>query len=221
MPRRQTPLSPDGGPAARFSLALRGLRDSSGPSAPNMAHLIERTGLSSAAVYAAFSGSRVSSWPTVEIIVTALHGDTREWFARWREADAAVELDRRRRRHGKGGKTIAAPALRFGVADVPSYMIDPDNPANLFVDPPPSVAAWGEARRQLAQELAQLQVRAGMSFRRLSEVSQIPKSNLSRLVRGIGGLPSWETVEKIAEGLNADPDQLRPLWEQAYLARRN
>jgi len=82
-----------------------------------------------------------------------------------------------------------------------------------------SVRTAGPADR-LAAELRALQAASGRSLKQLEASVHVSDSSLSRYLAGRAVAP-WSVVAKLAGLAGADPDELRPVWEQAWQGRRS
>ncbi len=97
MPRRPTPLSPDGGPHARFALALRALRDSAGFDAPTIDNIAAKAGIPRSTLFAAMRGTRIPTVPVLAALVRAWNGNEKEWLKLRSQTEQELEQLRRRR----------------------------------------------------------------------------------------------------------------------------
>ncbi|MFF8960990.1 hypothetical protein [Streptomyces sp. NPDC014894] len=88
MGRRERPLDPDGGPAARFAHALRTLRGEAG--GLTYRAMARRTHYSTTTLAQAAAGDRLPSLPVALAYAAACGGDLAEWERRWHEADRAL-----------------------------------------------------------------------------------------------------------------------------------
>ncbi|MGW4977035.1 nSTAND1 domain-containing NTPase [Streptomyces mirabilis] len=84
MGRREKPLDPAQGAAARFAFELRGLRDEAG--APTYRAMARRAGYSGPTLSAAAAGEKLPTLPVLLAYVSACGGDTSVWERRWRAA---------------------------------------------------------------------------------------------------------------------------------------
>jgi transcriptional regulator with XRE-family HTH domain len=91
MPRRSTPLSPDDGPAARFALALRQLRDEAGFDAPTVTNIAAKNHIPRSTLHAAMRGKRIPSLPVLAALVRSWSGDEGEWARRRTETEQEIE----------------------------------------------------------------------------------------------------------------------------------
>ncbi|MFK0024472.1 hypothetical protein [Streptomyces sp. NPDC090798] len=84
MGRREKPLDPAQGAAARFAFELRGLRDEAG--APTYRAMARRAGYSGPTLSAAAAGEKLPTLPVLLAYVSACGGDPAVWERRWRAA---------------------------------------------------------------------------------------------------------------------------------------
>ncbi|MFF3655017.1 nSTAND1 domain-containing NTPase [Streptomyces olivochromogenes] len=84
MGRREKPLDPAQGAAARFAFELRGLRDEAG--APTYRAMARRAGYSGPTLSAAAAGEKLPTLPVLLAYVSACGGDPSVWERRWRAA---------------------------------------------------------------------------------------------------------------------------------------
>ncbi|AEW98573.1 helix-turn-helix domain-containing protein [Streptantibioticus cattleyicolor] len=91
MPRPERPIDPSAGPAQRFALELRRLRQAAGN--PSYRTMAEHAHYSGATLSEAARGLGLPSLAVTLAYVTACGGDPAEWEQRWREV--AARLGRR------------------------------------------------------------------------------------------------------------------------------
>ncbi len=89
MPRPERPVDPGEGPAQRFAVALRQLRQSAGN--PGYRVLAKRAHYSVTTLADAAAGERLPTLAVALAYVRACDGDESEWTARWRAAAAEVD----------------------------------------------------------------------------------------------------------------------------------
>lgn len=244
MPRRQTPLDPLDGPGARFSLALRQLRDDLGRHAPSFAALAEKSGVSRAATYAAFSG-RVPQWETVDALVTVLRGDRDAWYRIWREAETSINLEGRHQRRmvsiaaTPSGRVSDDPAPSVPETALPRFF-DSEGRQLRPLDPgvqrqerteqqPPrgtETRSPAEIREKIEQDPSVLSFRdemtqrfhqSGLTFRQLGEVSNMSKTTAHRAIAG-PGLPSRKIASALIHAMGGDPSLILSAWFDAERA---
>lgn len=70
----------------------------------------------------------------------------------------------------------------------------------------------------IGENLKQLRQRAGMSVRKLAELSGVSKSVISEIENGCSQNPRFETVKNLAAALNTTPEQLEDMeYEHEYV----
>ena len=74
------------------------------------------------------------------------------------------------------------------------------------------------ALSKLARQLRLLRARSSLTYQEMSAKTQLPACTLSRAANG-SILPRWETAAAYARACGADPDTIRPSWEQARARR--
>ncbi|GAA2266220.1 hypothetical protein GCM10010232_68210 [Streptomyces amakusaensis] len=138
---------------------------------------------------------------------TVLHVSP-DTLRRWKEVYA--------RRRGKRTSLPAGISKPRAEARVPSPR-HPEPAPNLS-DPagPPTEGppTTGTAATVLARALSRLHRESGLSFSALGRAVGVHRSYISRLVSG-QRLPSWKTARRFAAACDADPEDLRPLWNAA------
>src|SRR6478609_925971 len=105
MPRPERPVDPGEGPAQRFAVALRELRQSAGN--PTYRVLAKRAHYSATTLAQAAAGERLPTLPVAVAYARACNGDGGEWTVRWRAA--AARLDSAEQANGALDEGAARP----------------------------------------------------------------------------------------------------------------
>ncbi|MFC6883544.1 Scr1 family TA system antitoxin-like transcriptional regulator [Actinomadura yumaensis] len=198
MPRQEKPLDPSAGPVAAFALALRTLREKAGK--PTYRAMAARCHYSYSILSEAAGGRDFPTWPVTSAYVEVCGGELREWRERWRETAAALgrpDGDDRERPPPEKGRVETPPR--------PSLSADPSRARTL---------------RELMDELDRLREQAGLSLRRLVELSRrdpengiLARTTVSEYLRA-ERQPRPQDVTRIAQLCGATHHELR-VWARA------
>lgn len=194
MPRRPTHLSPEDGPAARFALDLRALRDEAGFDALTVDAIAARTKIPRSTLYAALRGQRIPTRPVLEAMVTAWGGDPVQWLKRRSSTEAEVEASR-------GGREVKATPRK-------TSLVSPVSPAPLPKDERET------ALSRFANDLRDLRLQAGQpSLREIARRSEhtLSHTTAAEVFRG-RHLPQWSTLDGVIKALGQDPEPWRTRW---------
>ncbi|MFJ6384713.1 helix-turn-helix domain-containing protein [Kitasatospora sp. NPDC092039] len=132
-------------------------------------------------------------WPTIAKILGV---STETARTRWEEKKAARVLDRRRERARRTARPRGSSPRERG-------------PRNRR-----SAAHALDAQARLASALSHLLRPTGRYMREIAEEAGVSTSYISRAVSG-ERMPRWDVVASFARSCDADPEQLRVLWEEA------
>ncbi|MFE7612313.1 helix-turn-helix domain-containing protein [Streptomyces celluloflavus] len=131
--------------------------------------------------------------------------------ARTRWSSSRVERQLRRRAEERGATPVVLwkPAMARRSEAHSAAVMEVRTPHQQ-----PSGAASG-AMTQLAAALSHLQETSGTSIRQVAQHTMLSPSYVSRILSG-DRPPSWDLVCSLASAFDADPAQLRALWEAAH-----
>ncbi|MFJ6769557.1 helix-turn-helix domain-containing protein [Kitasatospora sp. NPDC091257] len=132
-------------------------------------------------------------WPTIAKILGV---STETARTRWEEEKAARVLARRRERGRKTARPRGSSARERGHRNRRSAVHALD------------------AQSRLASALSHLLRASGRYMREVAEEAGVSTSYVSRAVSG-ERMPRWDVVASFARSCDADPEQLRVLWEEA------
>ncbi|MFE7935608.1 helix-turn-helix domain-containing protein [Streptomyces sp. NPDC057456] len=218
MPRRATPLNPDGGPQARFALALRRLRDEAGFNAKTIDVIAAENHMPRSTLYAALRGTRIPTVPVLAALVRAWGGDPTEWLIRRTETEDDIERLRLQ-------AALPAAVTRRGGAEAVNSILQQHGDLSIqdIREPGPEdfeIALWThenalpELRRRWRDDdpffWEELRRIAGVpTIRTIARHTGVPQGHVAVILRGGGKDPI--SVEKVHKYLDAKADALAPL----------